>query len=298
MSRKILVTGASGLIGSKLSHVLSGSHSLVHLSRTKKAGRTPTFVWDVSRGEIDPQAITQVDTIVHLAGASVGEKRWTDSWKKEILVSRIQSTQVLYNALKKYPHSVKTFVSASAIGYYGFGGDTVFDEDSHAGTDFLAQVTKQWEDEVDKISSIGIRVVKVRIGIVLSKNGGALEKMLLPIKFGVGSPLGSGRQNMSWIHIDDLCSVFSKAIEDETMHGAYNAVADWATNQDMTHAIAKILRKPLWLPNVPSLAMKIILGEMAQIVLNGSKVSSEKIRRAGYQFKFANLEEALSDLIG
>jgi uncharacterized protein (TIGR01777 family) len=188
-------------------------------------------------------------------------------------------------------------VAASAIGYYGFEKNSVVEEDSEPGGDFLAQVTKQWEDEVDKVRSLGIRVAKIRVGIVLSEKGGALEKMSLPIRYGIGSPLGSGRQYLSWIHMDDLCGIFSKTIEDEKLNGAYNATANWATNEDMTKAIAKVLRKPLWLPNVPDFALKLILGEMAQIVLNGSRVSSKKINQAGYQFKYLNLDEALYDLL-
>src|SRR6185369_8414397 len=174
-------------------------------------------------------------------------------------------------------HPIKTFVSASAIGYYGFEDDKVFIEEDKPGADFLAQVTWQWENEINKIIELGLRVVKIRIGIVLSKEGGALNEMAKPIKLGVGSPLGTGKQFLSWIHIDDLCQMFMKAIEDEKMNGAYNATTNWCTNEEMTRAIAIILKKPLWLPAVPSFVLKTILGEMANIVLNGSKVSSEKI---------------------
>jgi len=296
MPKKILITGASGMIGSALSKIVSKNHTVASLGRTKKASNN-SFAWDVNDGRMDLNALNGVDTIVHLAGASVGEKRWTSAWKKEILDSRIRSTRLLNDTLKDNPHTVRTFISASAIGYYGFEGDAVFVEQSNAGRDFLAQVTAQWEEEADKIKSLGIRVAKIRVGIVLSKKGGALEKMLLPIKFGVGSPLGSGKQYLPWIHMDDLCGIFVKAIEDENLIGAYNAAANWNTNEEMTKAIAKVLQKPLWLPKVPSLVLKIVLGEMAQIVLNGSKVSSEKIKRAGYQFKYVNLEEALTDLL-
>jgi hypothetical protein len=298
MSKKILITGASGLIGASLTNQLQTlNHSVVHLGRRKKEGKVASFVWDVTKNQIDQEALTSIDTIVHLAGASVGDKRWTASWKKEILDSRVQSTKILFDSLKKNKNSVKTFISASAIGYYGFEGDSVFTEDSPPGNDFLAQVTKQWEEEVDKISSLGIRVVKIRIGIVLSEKGGALEKIVQPIKFGVGSPLGSGQQYLSWIHLDDLCHIFIKAIEDETMNGAYNASANWATNAEMTRVIAEMLNKPLLLPNAPSFALRIILGEMADIVLNGSKVSSSKIKEAGFSFLFSDLNKALKNLL-
>jgi uncharacterized protein (TIGR01777 family) len=297
MSKKILITGASGLIGAKLSKILSQNYSVVYLGRTKRHDDGSSFVWDVKNQEMDQDALTDVDTIVHLAGAGVGEKRWTTSWKKEILDSRVQSTALLLNALKTSSHSLKTFVSASAIGFYGFGDDQIFDEQNKAGGDFLAQVTKQWEEEIDKTSLLGIRVVKIRIGIVLSKEGGALMKMMRPVNLGLGAALGSGDQYLSWIHIDDLCKIFVKAIEEVKLTGAYNATAGWATNSEMTKLIAKILNKPLWLPNVPPFVLKIILGEMAEIVLNGNKISSEKIKQTGFQFQFDDLETALHNLI-
>jgi len=297
--KKILITGASGLIGSRLTELLiAGGHSVRHLGRSKKSGQVSTFLWDPIAGIIDIQALEQIDTIIHLAGASVAEKRWTASRKKEILNSRIKSTELLYQALKNNRHNTKTFVSASAIGYYGFGqDDKIFVEQDKPGNDFLAQVTRQWETEVDKISTLGLRVAKIRIGIVLSEKGGALKEMARPIKFGVGSPLGTGKQFLSWIHIDDLCEMFVKAIEDENMNGAYNATTAWCTNEEMTKAIAKILQKPLWLPSVPSFFLKIVLGEMADIVLKGSKVSAKKIKQAGYRYKFAILNDALNNLL-
>jgi uncharacterized protein (TIGR01777 family) len=200
--------------------------------------------------------------------------------------------------LKKTNHTVKAIVSASAIGYYGFCLDErIFSEESNPGSDYLAQVTKAWEQEVDKINSLGIRVSKIRIGIVLSEKGGALAEMAKPVRLGVGAPLGTGKQYLSWIHIDDLCAMFIKAVEDEHMQGAYNAVCDWITNEAMTKSIAKVLNKPLLLPPVPGFIMKIIVGEMAMIVVNGSKVSSDKIRKTGFTFQYPELNEALSQLL-
>jgi len=298
-AKKILITGASGLIGSQLTDLLiARGHSVTYLGRSKKSGQVSTFLWNPIAGTINLQVLEQIDTIVHLAGASVAERRWTDSRKKEILESRIKSTELLYQTLKNNPHTVKTFVSASAIGYYGFGGDdTVFIEEDKPGNDFLAQVTRQWENEVDKISALGLRATKLRIGIVLSEKGGALKEMAKSIKFGFGSSLGTGKQFLSWIHIDDLCEIFVRAIEDDKMRGTYNATTGWCTNEEMTKAIASILKKPLWLPSIPSFVLKIILGEMANIVLNGSKVSSEKIKQAGYRYEFASLNDALSNLL-
>jgi uncharacterized protein (TIGR01777 family) len=294
---KILITGASGLIGTQLTHMfLQRGHEVSHLGRSKKSGNVPSFTWDVERGVIDDEAFKNVDTVIHLAGAGVADKRWTEKRKREILQSRTQSTALLARYLEKNQH-VKTVVSASAIGYYGFGfDDQEFTEESKAGSDFLAQVVKAWESEVDKISRK--RVVKLRIGIVLSAEGGALKEMATPVRLGVGAPLGSGKQQISWIHIHDLCRMFMQAAEDHTMHGAYNATGPYAiTNKELTQAIAKQLRKPLWLPAVPAFVLKIMIGEMADIVLSGSKVSSQKIRQAGFTFQYPTLEGALADLL-
>ena len=300
MPKNILITGGSGLLGTRLTELLLQKvYQVSHLSRNKKEGPIPAFRWRVSNQEIERGAIDQADTIIHLAGAGIADKRWTAKRKKEILESRVKSTELLYETLKREKHGVKTFVSASAIGIYGFAGsETVFDEDNEAADDFLADVVKQWEAAVDKIETLGIRVVKIRIGILLSNQGGALKEMMQPIKWGVGSPLGSGKQFLSWIHIDDVCQIFIKAIEDEQMSGAYNAVApNPATNKELTVAVAKVLKRPLWLPNVPSFVLKIILGEMADLVLKGSQVSAGKNQKKGYQFLFTDLENALKDLL-
>jgi uncharacterized protein len=300
MAKNILITGATGLVGSRLTELLlQEGYRVSHVGRTKRTGKVPSYVWSIDTGTIDKGAFQDVDTIIHLAGAGVADKRWTAARKKEILDSRIKSTRLLFETLKKEPHRVKSFISASAIGFYGFTtGEEVFTEDSKPGTDFLAQVTRQWEEEVDAISSLGIRVVKMRIGIVLSDKGGALPAMGKPVRFGVGASLGSGKQYLSWIHLDDLCAMFRKAVEDETMKGAYNAVAPkWITNEEMTKSIAGALKRPLWLPSVPAFLMKMIIGEMAVIVVNGSKVSSGKIQEAGFRFQYTEPAAALSDLL-
>ncbi len=299
MSKKILITGASGLIGSRLTEMLlQKGYRVSHLGRTKKTDAVSSYVWNVDKGTFDREALVGVDTIIHLAGAGVADKRWNEKRKKEILESRVKSSCLLFETLKQGNHSVKAVVSASAIGYYGFCLDErVFTEESKPGSDYLAQVTKQWEEEVDKISSLGIRVAKLRMGIVLSENGGALVEMGRPIRLGVGAPLGTGKQYLSWIHIDDLCAMFIKAAEDDHMQGAYNAVCDWVTNKELTKSIANILKRPLWLPPIPGFVMRIVVGEMSVIVVNGSKISSEKIRRTGFVFQFDKLNSALKILL-
>jgi uncharacterized protein len=296
----ILITGASGLIGTRLTEMLQQrGHQVSHLGRTKKnKGKVKSFTWDVDHHQLDENAFQGIDTLIHLAGAGVADKRWTKKRKREILESRTRSTQLLFDVLKNGNHQVTSVISASAIGYYGFESKDELTETSPAGTDFLANVTKQWEDEVNKIESLGIRVVKIRIGIVLSEKGGALKEMMLPIKLWAGSPLGSGNQYLSWIHIDDLCALFCKVVEDGKMYGDYNGVGPYAvTNRALTRAIAKVLHKPMFLPSIPAFILKLIIGEMANIVLGGSKVSSSKIQQAGFSFQFDTLEKALRDLL-
>ena len=294
--KKVLITGASGLVGNRLTLLLlEQGYGVVHLSRTAKQGKVPSYRWDVSSGVIDEKAFDGVDALIHLAGAGIADKPWTAKRKQEILESRTRSSALLYQLLKRIPHQVKAFVSASAIGYYGFGGsDEVFTESSEPGSDFLANVVKAWEHEVDRIQELGIRTVKIRIGIVFSDKGGALKEIAKPVCWGVGAPLGNGKQPMSWIHIDDLCAMFKYAVENENMSGAYNGVApQWSTNRQVTKAIAKALHRPLLLPPVPSFVLKLMLGEMANLVLLGSKVSAEKIQKTGFCFKYEQVDEAI-----
>lgn len=295
-----MITGASGLIGTRITEMLlEEGHGVSHLGRSKRSGKVPSFVWDVKKKNIDHEALRDVDTVIHLAGANVGDKRWSAKWKKEIRDSRVQSTQLLYEALAKGDHAVKTVVAASAIGFYGFvDGEQVIQEDHEPGNDFLATVVHEWEREADKIASLGIRVVKIRIGIVLCDRGGALQEMAKPIRYFVGSPLGSGQQYISWIHVDDICRMFILACKNSDMHGVYNGVTPHpVTNRELTKRIASVLKRPLLLPAVPGFALKLILGEMADVVLHGSKVSPDKIVQSGFTFQFDDLDAALHDLL-
>jgi uncharacterized protein (TIGR01777 family) len=299
MAKNILITGASGLIGTRLTELLlERGHHVSHLGRKKKEGHIASFAWDIEKKYIDPQAIVNADVVVHLAGAGVTDNRWTDKRKKQILESRTHSVALLFDAMSKSRPRVTTFVSASGIGYYGSEDkEEVLTEESAPGKDFLANVTCAWEESVNTLTSLAIRVVTLRIGIVLSEKGGALKRLALPVKFGIGAPLGSGDQYLSWIHLDDLCRMFIKAIENENMQGTYNATGiEPVTNRQLTHAIARVLKKPLWVPPVPGFVLKIILGEMADVVIHGSKVSSQKIQRLGFEFKFPDLRDALRDL--
>lgn len=299
MSKKILITGASGLVGAHLTEMLlQKGYPVVHVGRTNRAGKIPAFVWNVEKGEFDAEALQGVGTIINLAGAGIADKRWTPSRRRELVESRTKSVALLYDTLSKHKHEVTTVVSASALGYYGVGAnDEIFTEQDKPGTDFLATLTQQWEAEADKIQSLNIRVVKLRLGIVLSDKGGALPEMAKPVRWFVGSPLGKGTQYLSWIHIDDLCAMFIKAVEDERLRGAYNAVSGhWVTNAEMTRAIGKMLHRPIWLPPVPGFVLKLLLGEMANLVLLGSKVSADKIKQTGFVFTYSGLKQALDSV--
>ncbi|MCK6616920.1 MAG: TIGR01777 family oxidoreductase [Cyclobacteriaceae bacterium] len=298
--KKVLITGGSGLLGSRLTELLlEQGYEVAHLSRKAKTGVVPAFAWDVSAGSLDEKAFTGVDTIIHLAGAGVADKRWTKERKREILESRVQSTRLLYRFLSRRTHQVRKFISASAIGIYGFGlRNEVLAENSKHGDDFLSQVVTAWENEVNAMPSLGVRTIILRIGIVLSKEGGALKEMARPVRWGVGAPLGTGNQYLSWIHIDDLCRMFLFALENESIAGVYNAAGvQPVTNREFTRTVAAVLKKPMWLPPVPAFVLKLLLGEMAGMVLNGSRVSSEKIQRAGFTFRFTDLHSALLDLL-
>ncbi len=297
----ILITGGTGLVGSRLTELLQAKgHQISYLSRSKKAlPNIQVYEWNVNTNSIDAESIKKADVIINLAGAGVADKMWTDSYKKELRDSRILGTQLLINTLKTTQHNVKTFIQASAIGIYGLDTkDNWLAEDAAIGTDFLATLTKDWEKEANPIETFGIRTVKLRIGIVLSNKGGALKKLAMPVKLFVGAAIGSGQQYLSWIHIDDLCQMFIQSIENQNFKGVYNAAAPLpATNQEITKAIAKVLEKPLFLPNVPEFVLKMGMGEMAGIVLGGNRVSVDKIVKAGFKFEFTDLEKALKNLL-
>ncbi len=304
----ILITGGTGLVGSRLTDKLLGyKYEVSWLSRNKKNHRSDVTVyeWNITQNYIEQGALETADAIIHLAGAGVADEKWSQKRKQIIRDSRILSTKLLYDTLaasehyRYSKHFPKVFIGASAIGIYGLNTENQFiTEESPHTDDFLAQVTKDWETEMDKFEKLNIPVTKLRIGMVLSKHGGALEKLALPVKFGAGAALGSGKQYLSWIHIDDLCEMFVKALETNTMRGAYNAVAPHPiTNIQMTQKIAKILNRPLFLPNVPEFVLKLGLGEMATIVTGGSRISSKKIEKTGFEFKYQTIDEALENLL-
>jgi uncharacterized protein (TIGR01777 family) len=296
----ILITGGTGLVGKHLCDKLQEKgYDVAILSRTKKEiNGTQVYTWNLDKELIDKKALETADYIIHLAGANIAEKRWTPKRKQLIIDSRVKTAELIFNNIKRTKHKLKAFISASAIGYYGaVTSDKTFSEVDSCHNDFLGETCKLWEEAADKFEELEIRTVKIRTGVVLTKKGGALAKMKTPVKMGIASAIDSGNQYMPWIHIDDLCNIYIKAIEDVEMKGIYNAVApEHVTNIEFTRKFASVLNKPFWFPNIPAFIMKLIFGEMSVILLEGSKVSSEKIKKSGYKFIYSNLISALKNL--
>lgn len=295
----ILITGASGLIAKELSKRLEKNYTVRFLTRSIKADNE--FEWNIKEQTIDEAALEGVTHIIHLAGANISEKRWTEDRKKELIASRVDSAALLSATLKKKNIRLKSFISASGINYYGTKTtDKIFTESDDPGSDFLSKVVVLWEKAADqfKENNLAERVVKIRTAVVLSEKDGALKKMLPTIRMGIGSPLGTGKQYMPWIHIDDICGIYEYALQNNDMNGAFNAVSpQHTTNKNLTEKIAEVLRKPLFMPNVPGFVLKLIFGELADALLEGSRASSEKIQKAGFHFQYSDLKKALENLL-
>ena len=299
MSR-VLITGGSGLIGQSLGKSLQrAGHEVSILSRKGSPDSPiPSHFWDVEGQQISKELVNTCDYIVHLAGANMGGRRWTPARKKVIVNSRIKSAKLIYDHLDPVNSRLKAFITSSAIGYYGARtSDRIFIETDPPAEDFLGKTCRDWEAAADRFSELGIRTVKIRTGVVITKKGGALSRLQLPVKLGLGAALGDGSQYMPWIHLNDLCAIYMHALENESMLGAYNAVApEHITNRELTRKLAKKLGRPLWIPNIPSFGMKLLFGEMASMLLKGSRVSSEKIRKTGFSFQFPDIDSALQEL--
>jgi len=299
---RVLITGATGLIGSKISEACREKGIEVHYLTTSKdkIENKPNykgFYWNPNEHEIDSEAIVGVDAIVNLVGAGIAE-RWTEEQKEKILKSRTETANLLYKCLQENEHQVKHLVSASAIGVYPSSLEKLYtEEDEGVDDSFVGEVVVKWEEAVDNFSDLGIDIAKIRIGLVLAKDGGILQKLKEPVNFNVGSPLGSGKQWQSWIHIEDIKGIFMYALEKE-LTGIYNAVApNPVTNKEMVNKVASKMGKPVWLPNVPKIALKLVLGEMARLVLSSQLVSSDKIQEQGYRFQYVNISKAIEDLL-
>ncbi|WP_010228812.1 TIGR01777 family oxidoreductase [Gillisia marina] len=299
---RVLITGATGLVGSRIAKkCLKKGIDVNYLTTSKDKIKTKDhykgFYWDPANNEIDSKCLDGIDAIFHLAGASIA-KRWTSSYKQEILDSRIESANLLLNTLKKTNSSVSQFISASAVGIYPSSLQNLYyEEDEKRDDSFLGEVVEKWEAAADSFKKLNIKVAKVRTGLVLASNGGALQKMKEPADFNLGAAFGSGKQWQSWIHLEDLADLYIHVLEND-LEGVYNAVApNPVTNNELMEAIAKQLDKNVWLPNVPAIALKVALGDMSTVVLSSQLVSSDKIENTGFSFKYKNLTKALENLL-
>jgi len=298
--KHILITGASGLIGSKLTRNLQAKgHQVSVLSRNpNKIKNVKAYYWNVDKNEIDKNCLFGIDTVIHLAGENIGESKWTEKRKKEIIDSRTNSIKLLYEAIEKTNTPISTIISASAIGYYGNRGDEILDENSSAGVGFLSDCCIKWETAVDTGHKFCKRIIKIRISLLLAENGGALPQLKKPIHYYLSSPMGTGKQWVSWIHMDDLQSLFIAALENEAYNGIYNASSpNPVTNYELTKSLAKVMNRPLLPINIPSFLLKVSMGEMSELILDSTRVSSQKIKDLGFKFKYVDLRKALFNLI-
>ncbi len=303
----ILITGGTGLVGKALTKaLLQKGYRVIVLTRDTRNKKTSDqlryALWDVKGQTMDTAALVEADHIVHLAGAGVVDKKWTAAYKKEIVESRTESSRLLVESLTNNPgNKVKTVVSASAIGYYGADAVPVkpFTETDAPDPGFLGKTCTLWEESIDPVTRMGIRLVKLRTGIVLSNEGGALAEFKKPVRFGVADILGNGRQVVSWIHIEDLCRMFIRAIEDEHTAGVFNAVAPLpVNNKTLTLELAKAMKGKFYIPvHVPVFVLKWMLGNRSIEVLKSATVSCKKILDTGFRFHFENIETALANLV-
>ena len=304
----VLITGGTGMIGNALTlALLEKNYKVIILSRQTsnrqpKASNLSYALWDVAGQMIDKEAISTTDFIIHLAGAGVADQRWTKKRKQEIINSRVKSGELLVKSLQDITNKVKAVISASAIGWYG--ADPVipnpkpFREDDPNDTTFLGETCKLWENSLEPVRKLGKRLVKLRTGIVLSKEGGALKEFKKPLRLGVAAILGDGKQVISWIHIDDLVRLYTAAIEDETLNGVYNAVAPKpVSNKELTLQLARIQKGNFFIPvYTPSFILKLVIGEMSIEILKSATVSCEKIHYSGFTFLFPGIDAALKNL--
>ncbi|MCF0049396.1 TIGR01777 family oxidoreductase [Dyadobacter sp. LJ53] len=300
--KKVLITGGTGLIGKRLTQLLlEKGYQVAYLSRKKTSiPSVQVFEWNVDKGYIEEGALENTDYLIHLAGAGVADERWTGERKKLIISSRTETAKLIHKTLTEKNIRPAAFVSSSGSSYYGEDtGDIRNTESSPPNSDFLSQVTVVWEKAADDMAALGIRTVKLRTGIVLSNEGGAIPRMAAPAKLGFGAPLGSGKQWVSWIHIDDLCRMYIAAMENESWEGAYNAVAAQpVTNEELTKQICITLGKPQWLPNVPAFGLKLAFGEMASVVLGSSYLINERIaKETNFQYYYEELDKALVEIL-
>lgn len=296
----ILITGGSGLIGRALTQaLLDEGHAVRWLSRgPAQRPDVPAFTWDIAQGTVDPRALDGVAHIVHLSGAGIADRRWTAARKRELHASRVDAAHLLRQAATAGGADIRTFVSATGIGYYGaVTSDHVFTESDPPGTDFIAQLCAAWEQAADAWMPM-CRVVKLRTPMVLSGEGGALPRLAAPVRWGAGAALGSGKQWVPWVHLDDLVRAYVQALTDTALHGAYNVAAPEAVdNRTLMRTIAQVLHRPFFLPAVPGVVLRAALGELSAVLLRGSRVSAQRLLDSGFRFRHPDLRPALAGLL-
>jgi len=292
----ILITGSSGLIGKKLtSFLIQNGHAIKHLS-TSQTGEN-IFHWNPAQNELDETCLDNTDVVVHLAGANIFSEAWTDNRKKEIVDSRVRGIELIRDACERKGIQLKHFISASGVGYYGDRPNEVVAEESNAGNGFAAEVCEKWEETASTMASCSKNISILRIGIVFAQEGGYLIEMKKLSKYKILAPLGSGRQMISWIHLNDLCRIFSALIEEKIPAGIYNGVspAD-ISNKELTYLMNKSWGSPKWPIHVPAFILKLILGERAQELIGGQHVSANKILNAGFEFNFPEAKQAIENI--
>lgn len=296
----VLVGGGTGLIGTRLSQLLSEEgYEVSHLSRTAHPdAKFPAYQWDVAAGTIDKAAVAQADYVINLAGAGIADRPWTQARKQLIINSRVQSAALLADTFQKLGHSPRAYLSSSAIGYYGDRGNKWVSEEAGPGDGFLSESTQAWEAAIQGVAQRGIRTVGIRTGIVLSTQGGALEKMLIPFRFYTGTYFGDGEQWYSWVHIDDICRMFIHAMQNASMEGFYNGVAPSpVTNKRLVKTIKEVKNSPALIVPAPALALRLAMGEMADAILDSTRVLADKIKETGFTFEYPTIDAALKDLL-
>lgn len=296
----VVISGGSGLIGGHLTKLLlQEGFSVRHLSRSAHpTAAVPTFNWGIAKGVVDPRALANVDHIVHLSGAGIADKRWTAQRMQALHASRVDTADLLKRAVEKTGAWPKTFISASGVNYYGtITSDHIFTEEEPSASDFLGQLCQAWEDAADAWAP-QCRVVQLRTSVVLAREGGALPKMAAPARWGLASPLGSGRQWMPWVHIEDLARAYLHAIQHANVQGAYNIAApEDVHNRDFMREVAHALHRPFFLPNVPAFALRAVLGGPSEMVLEGSRVSNARVVTSGFEFRHPKLRTSLKELL-
>lgn len=292
----ILLTGGSGLIGSELTKILIKNGHQVRILTREKEIEHPFYHWE--KDTIDEKVFENLDGIIHLAGSLIA-KRWTNSYKKEIFSSRVDTANLLFEYVKKLEIPLKFFISASGTAYYGqITSNKIFKESDEPNIDFLGKVCVAWENAAYQFEKIGARVVCLRTSLVLSKNSEGFKLLKKPIQLGVGANLGNGKQWMPWIHITDLIQMYAEAVDNDKIKGSYNASSpQYINHSEFNHRLARKMNKPFFIPNIPAFVMKLALGEMSSLVLNGSRIDATKIQETGFEFQYPTLEKALEELI-